>query len=292
VHKQTGQRLLILLALVALYFFWGATYVAMRIAIDSFPPFMMAALRFLVAGGLLYGWLRLRGSPVPNRAEWLGAAAVGTLLLVFGNAAVAYAEQTVASGVAALGIATVPLWMALFSGLWGQWPNRREWLGIVIGMTGVVVLNLSANMQASPLGAGLILLAAASWAFGSAWGKRLPMPAGVMASAAQMLAGGAVLVVVSLISGEQWTTTVPSLKSVTAIAYLVVFGSLVAYSAYLYLLKTVRPALATSYTFVNPLVAIFLGVWLAGEHISGYEYAALAIIVTGVLLVLPFKRSN
>lgn len=189
-HKQTGQRLLILLALVALYFFWGATYIAMRIAIDSFPPFMMAALRFLVAGGLLYGWLRLRGSPAPSRAEWLGAVAVGTLLLVFGNAAVAYAEQTVASGVAALGIATVPLWMALFSGLWGQWPNRREWLGIVIGMTGVVVLNLSANMQASPLGAGLILLAAASWAFGSAWGKRLPMPAGAMGSAAQMLAGG------------------------------------------------------------------------------------------------------
>jgi len=291
VHKQTGQRLLILLALVALYFFWGATYIAMRIAIDSFPPFMMAALRFLVAGGLLYGWLRLRGSPAPSRAEWLGAVAVGTLLLVFGNAAVAYAEQTVASGVAALGIATVPLWMALFSGLWGQWPNRREWLGIIVGMTGVVVLNLSANMQASPLGAGLILLAAASWAFGSAWGKRLPMPAGAMGSAAQMLAGGAVLVVVSLINGEQWTT-VPSLKSVAAIAYLVVFGSLVAYSAYLYLLKTVRPALATSYAFVNPLVAIFLGVWLAGEHISGYEYAALAIIVTGVLLVLPFKRSN
>jgi len=285
------KALLVLLALGALYFVWGSTYIAMRFAIDSFPPFMMAALRFVIAGALLYGWLRLRGSPNPNRAEWLGAAAVGTLLLVSGNAAVAYAQQTIATGVAALSIATVPLWMALFSGLWGQWPNRREWLGILIGTMGVVVLNLGGNMQANPLDAALLMLAAASWAFGSAWGKHLAMPAGAMGSAAQMLVAGAILVIVSLISGEQWPAD-PSLKSLLAIAYLVVFGSLVAYSAYLYLLKTVRPALATSYAFVNPLVAIFLGVWLAGEHISGYEYAALAIIVTGVLLVLPFKRSN
>ena len=286
-----SKNLLVVLALGALYFIWGSTFIAMRFAIDSFPPFMMAAIRFTAAGILLYALLRALGSPAPTLREWLGATAVGTLLLAIGNAGVAYAEQTVSSGVAALAIATVPLWMALFSGLWQQRPSRREWLGILVGTAGIIVLNLGGTMQASPLGAGVLLFAAACWAFGSLWGKHLAMPTGAMASAAQMLAGGAVLVVVSFVTGESWPDR-PSEKSIYAIVYLIIFGSFIAYSAYLFLLKTVRPALASSYAFVNPVVAIFLGVWLADEIIGRAEYIALAIIVVGVLLVLPFKRNN
>ena len=284
-----SQRALIALALGALYFIWGSTFLGMRFAIDSFPPFMMAALRFVTAGALLYGWLRWRGTAAPRPREWLGAAVVGTLLLAVGNAGVAYAEQSVSSGVAALMIATVPLWMAVFGCFWQQRPTSREWLGILVGTIGVVVLNLGGTLQASTFGAGILLLAAASWALGSLWGKRLAMPQGAMASAAQMLTGGAVLVAASLLAQEPWPAHV-SAKSLYALAYLVVFGSFIAYSAYLFLLQNVRPALATSYAFVNPLVAMLLGAALAGETIDRAEYMALAIIIVGVVLVLPFER--
>jgi drug/metabolite transporter (DMT)-like permease len=282
---------LIALALVVLYFVWGSTFLAMRFAIESFPPFLMGAIRFLVAGALLFGWLKIRGVASPTRSQWLGAGIVGTLLLAVGNGGVAYAELTVSSGVAALAIATVPLWTAIFASLWNEKLHAREWTGILIGTTGIVVLNLGSTLQASHVGAAVLLLAAASWAFGSLWGKRLPMPAGAMASAAQMIVGGLVLFIASLVAGESWPLA-PSAKSVYAILYLIVFGSFVAYSAYLFLLNNVRPALATSYAFVNPLVAMLLGAWLADEVIGGAEYAALVIILVGVSLVLPLKRRD
>jgi drug/metabolite transporter (DMT)-like permease len=282
---NTPQKWLIPFCLVALYFIWGSTFLAMKFAIASYPPFMMASLRFLLAGGLLYTVLRLRGEPSPTLAEWGGAAIVGTMLLSVGNAGVAYAQQWVDSGAAAMVIATVPIWMVLFSGFLGEWPHKWDWLGIVLGLLGVVILNLDGNMQSNPLGAGILLIAAISWALGSVWGKRLPLPSGGMSSAAQMLAGGAVLAVVSTIQGER-ITTVPTVQATLALAYLVVFGSFVAYSAYLYLLHTVRPALATSYAFVNPLVALALGAWLADERIGMYEIIAMAVILLGVMLVL------
>jgi drug/metabolite transporter (DMT)-like permease len=282
---------LIVLALAALYFIWGSTFLAMRFAMEGFPPFLMGAIRFLVAGLLLFGWLKIRGVPSPTRNEWLGAAVVGTMLLSVGNGGVAYAELTVSSGVAALAIATVPLWTAIFATLWNEKPHAREWSGILIGMAGIFVLNLGSTLQASPLGAAVLLLAAASWAFGSLWGKRLPMPSGAMASAAQMIVGGLVLLAASAVAGESWPAA-PSAKSIWSILYLIVFGSFVAYSAYLFLLKHVRPALATSYAFVNPLVAMLLGVWLADEVIGRAEYIALVIILIGVSLVLPLRRRD
>jgi len=285
------HKLLVVLALAALYFIWGSTFLAMRFAMESLPPFLMGAIRFLAAGGLLYGWLRWRGAPAPARKQWLGAAIVGTLLLAVGNGGVAYAEQTVSSGIAALAIATVPLWTAIFASFWNERPHVREWLGVIVGTAGIIVLNLGDNLQASPLGAVILLLAAASWAFGSLWGKHLSMPVGAMASATQMIAGGVVLLLASMLGGETWPVEI-STKSVLAILYLILFGSFVAYSAYLFLLKHVRPALATSYAFVNPVVAMFLGAVLADESIGGPEYVALIIILVGVLLVLPWKRSQ
>lgn len=290
-NGDARQQWLVILSLFALYVIWGSTYIAMFFAIESFPPFMMAAIRFSVAGLLLYVFLRRRGYPAPSGKEWLGAAAVGILLLTIGNVAVAIAQKTVSTSVAAMAIATVPLWIALFSSFWGESPNRREWLGILLGMLGAMVLSTGGALQASPQGALLIVLATVAWAFGSVWAKHLPMPPGVMGSAAQMVMGGAVLVLLSLLLGETWPTKVTE-RSIWSMVFLIFFGSIIAYSAYQYLLKTVRPALATSNTFVNPVVAMLLGVWLANEVIDVQEIMALVIIIVGVLLVMPFKAKS
>jgi drug/metabolite transporter (DMT)-like permease len=288
-QAQQKQRWLVFVSLVTLYFVWGGTFLGMRFALESFPPFMMAGLRFMLAGGMLYAMLWNRGEAHPTLKQWGASAIVGTLLLAVGNAGVAYAEQWVATGAAALTIATVPLWALVFSALWGDGPHPREWLGIGLGIAGVAVLNMGSSMQASALGATVLLVAAAGWAFGSVWSKRLPMPQGAMSSAAQMLAASMVLMVVSQISGEH-IKGVPTAKALWSLAYLAIFGSLIAYSAYLYLLKTVRPALATSYAFVNPLVALLLGAWLAGEHVGSHEWLALVAILSGVVVVLTAKR--
>lgn len=283
--KKNRVKVLVLLALFCTYFIWGSTYLAIRFGVESFPPFMMAGSRFAMAGLLLYGIMRMRGSPNPSRQEWLGAAAVGVLLLALGNGTVTYVQQTVSSSVAALSIATAPLWVAIFSSMFGHHPTKWEWIGIGVGMIGIVLLNMGDTLQGDPLHAALLIFAAATWSFGSIWGKYLAMPKGLMASATQMLAGGIVLLMFSMIQGETWPETI-STKSWSAFIFLFIFGSMVAYSAYVYLLKTVRPAIASSNTFVNPVVAFVLGIWLANEQISALEYIALAVIVVGVCLVL------
>jgi drug/metabolite transporter (DMT)-like permease len=267
------------------YFIWGSTYLAIRFGIESFPPFLMAGLRFTVAGLILYVVMRFLGAPNPTKQQWLGASAVGILLPALGNGTVCYVQQTVSSSVAALAIATAPIWMAIFSSIWGHRITRQEWLGIAIGLVGIVLLNLGGSLHGDVGSALLLIFAAASWSFGSVWGKRLAMPQGLMAAAAQMLVGGVVLMIVSAYANEQWPAYI-SPKSWGAMLFLVVLGSLVAYSAYQYLLKTVRPLVASSNTFVNPVVAFIVGIWLANEVVTTNEYIALAVILAGVILVL------
>ncbi|MBF3222396.1 drug/metabolite exporter YedA, partial [Pseudomonas aeruginosa] len=168
--------LLLFGAFFALYFIWGSTYLAIRFGVESWPPMLMAGVRFVIAGGLMFAWLRWRGAPLPTWREWRGAGIVGILLLSCGNGGVTVAEHWgVSSGVAALAVATVPLFTLLFSQLFGQRNTTLEWGGIVLGLFGIVLLNLGSNLQASPAGAGLILFAAASWAFGSVWSRRLSL---------------------------------------------------------------------------------------------------------------------
>lgn len=284
------DRLGVPLALLALYLVWGSTYLGMKIAIEGFPPFLMASIRYVLAGAALYAFLRARGAPAPSRAEWGAAALVGGLLLVGGNGGVAYAEQWVASGLAAMMIATTPLWAALFAGLWGRWPSRIEWVGLAVGFAGVVLLNLGSDLRAQPAGAIALVLAPMAWALGSIWSRYLPRPAGMMATAAQMLAGGALLCAVSLAAGERMPG-VPGERALWAIVYLTVVGSLVGYSAYVYVLGRVRPALATSYAYVNPIVAVALGAGFAGERVTGVGIIALVVILAGVgLVVLARER--
>ena len=279
------QSLLIITALCCTYFIWGSTYLAIKFAIDSFPPFMMAGLRFTMAGIILYGVMRLLGSQNPNRKQWLAATAVGVLLPAVGNGTVTYVQQTISSGVAALSIATVPIWMAIFSSFWGHHISRQEWFGIAVGFTGIVLLNLGGSLHGDYANAALLIFAAASWSFGSVWSKHLDLPAGLMAPASQMLMGGIALMIASMLNHEHYPSII-SAKSWGAMAFLVVLGSLVAYSAYQFLLKTVRPLVASSNTFVNPIVAFAVGIWFANETVTMTEYAALAVILVGVFLVL------
>ncbi|MEO7064211.1 MAG: drug/metabolite exporter YedA [Dokdonella sp.] len=279
-----GPRLLVPAALIALYFVWGSTYLAIRIGLTSYPPFLMAAIRFLCAGAALYAFLRWRGMSTPTRPQWINAALTGTMLLGLGNGLVCYAEQSVASGLAAVAVASMPLFAAVFGGLYGQWPARMEWLGLGIGFAGVIALNLGGSMTGAPLGALALVVAAAAWAFGSIWSRRRNMPPAAMNTAAQMLTGGAALLVFSLLLGERWPAA-PTREASLAIAYLAIAGSLVGFSAYLYLLNTVRPTLATSYAYVNPPVAVLVGAVFAGEVVHSLDIVAMAVILAGVALI-------
>jgi drug/metabolite transporter (DMT)-like permease len=268
-------------ALLAVYLIWGSIYFAIRVALESFPPFLMLGIRFLLAGSILYFLLRTRGEKAPSRLQWIRTTLIGGLLLVGGNGGVAYAQQWVSSSLAALGFATVPLWAGLFAGLWGNWPTRLEWMGLGLGFAGVGLLSLESNLWANPAGIGSLLLAVVTFALGSVWSRHLLLPTGLMTSAMQMLSAGGLLLVLSLVFKERMTN-LPTVESLWALIYLVVFGSLVAFSAYIYLLNRVRLALATSYTYVNPVIAVVLGVGLAGENITSTGLLAMLVILSGV----------
>jgi drug/metabolite transporter (DMT)-like permease len=285
------DRITIILAILALYLIWGSTYLGMHIAEESFPAFLMSGIRFVAAGGILYIALRLRHVPSPSRAQWGGSAIVGLLLVVGGNGAVSFAEQWVASGLAAVAIAATPVWISLIMGLMGRWPRRIEWFGIALGLVGVLLLNLGNGMWANPLGAIVLLFSPICWSLGSALSGRLPLPAGLMASAAQMIIGGIASFIIALLLGERMHG-IPTLRADLALLYLIFFGSLVAFSAYGFLLSRVRPALATSYAYVNPVVAVCLGALVAGEHITPLGVVAMLVILTGVALVTLTRKHS
>jgi drug/metabolite transporter (DMT)-like permease len=283
------ERVLIPLALFALYVIWGSTYLAIRFALASYPPFLLAGVRFLGAGTLLFGFLRLRGMAMPTARQWRNAAFTGVLLLGFGNGLVCFAEERVSSGIAAVAVASMPLFAALFAGLYGQWATRRETVGLLIGFAGVVVLNLGSGLSGSRLGALALITAAMCWAFGSVWSRRQDMPPGPMNTAAQMLCASVALLAVGFGGGERLPAH-PTLHATLALIYLAVFGSIVAFSAYLYVLRHARPALATSYAYVNPPVAVLFGVLLAGEHVGPFDLAGMAVILLGVGVITLAKR--
>ena len=285
----SASRWAIALALFLLYVVWGSTYLAMRVALEGFPTFRMGAIRFLVAGTALFLLARARGAPLPTPVQWRNCLWVGTLLLAFANGGVAYAEQTVGSGLAALVVSVMPLWMAFFSGVFGRWPSAGDWAALLLGALGILLLNTGSDLHGNPAGLLALLLCSASWAFGSLWSRRLELPKGPMAAAAQMLGGGAVLFCVSLLRREHFVA-LPSARSVGALAYLVVFGSLVGYSAYLYLLARVRPTVASSYAYINPVVAMLLGTFLGGEVIPPVALLATPLILASVAVVLRPRR--
>lgn len=279
------QLLPLIGALFALYIIWGSTYFAIRIGVESWPPLMMAGVRFFSAGLLLLAFLLITGHRLPPLRPLLNAALIGVLLLAVGNGMVTVAEhQNVPSGIAAVVVATVPLFTLCFSHFFGIATRRLEWFGIAIGLSGIILLNSGGNLSGNPWGAGMILIGSLSWAFGSVLGSRIELPSGMMAGAIEMLAAGVVLLAASGITDER-LTTMPTLSGLMAVSYLAIFGSIIAINAYMYLIRNTSPAVATSYAYVNPVVAVLLGTGFAGESLSPIEWLALGIIILAVVLV-------
>ena len=272
-------------ALIAVYLIWGSTYLAMRIAVEGLPPFMMASTRFILTGVVLLMFLRSRGSPWPTRREWMYATPVGALMFVLGNGTVAMAEKHISSGVAAVVCGTMPLWVAAMGRFFGEKTSVREWLALALGFGGVAVLSMGGELKAEPFSAVILFLAPISWALGSLLARRLPLAKGLMSAATQMLTGGLVMSVVSVIAREEIPVAPPA-ASVFAWAYLAVFGSLIAYSAYTYLLANARPSVATSYAYVNPAIAVAMGVGMGGEHAGPEIFVAVALIIAATVLVI------
>ncbi len=280
-------------AILILYVIWGSTYLAIKFAVVDMPPYLMLAVRFGVAGGILFAFMRARGVPNPTRRQWLGSAVVGSLLLVTGMGSVGMAQSLGApSGLAAVMVATMPLWLTLFLAFMGERAGRGEYVAMAVGLAGVLLLNLETGLRSNPLAAGLLLVAPMSWALGSALSRKLPQATGGIGTAVQMLAAGAVFVPFGLLRGER-VTALPSVGSGLALLYLIIFGSLIGFSAYVFLLNArIRPALLTSYAYVNPVVAVLLGMGFAGERLGLPGVVGMIVVVFSVVLVVRSSRGH
>ena len=297
---ERRRRLSIAISLGGLYFIWGSTYLAIRIAIETLPPFLMAGVRFLLAGSILYGWARVRGAGKPEWRLWRTAMVSGGLMLACGNGAVVWAEQFVPSGMVSLLVATVPLWIVLQDWGWGRGgvPAAGVLFGILWGFVGVSLLVTGAEIgKASPqnlLGGLLVLGGAGAWAAGSLVSRYAPRPrSAILGNGMQMLSGGGILLLAGLLRGESRTIALEtvSLPSVLAFLYLVVFGSLVAFSSYTWLLRKTTPAVASTYAYVNPVVALLLGWGFGGEPVTARTLLAAMIILSAVM-VITTRRSR
>lgn len=286
---KADRKFVLIAALAAVYLVWGSTYLVMRIAVETLPPMLMGAMRFTIAGGMLFVFGLVRGATWPTARQWLAALPVGALLFVGGNGFVAIAETEVSSGIAAVVCATMPLWMAVFSSLAGERPTRNEWMGVGLGLAGVAVLVSGAELSAAPVAAAILCASPLAWALGSLISRRVPQAPGVMAAATQQLAGGLALTLVGLTRGERLPATF-TFDAIWSLAYLVILGSFVAFTAYSWLLRNTRPAVATSYAFVNPGLAVLLGAALGAEQVGGATLIATPLIVAAVVLVVRGKR--
>jgi drug/metabolite transporter (DMT)-like permease len=286
-EHSAGSRVAI--ALAAVYLIWGSTYLGIRLALEGgFPPFLLGGIRFIIAGALMFGVLRWRGVPMPTSPQWRNAAVMGSLLLLLGNGMVNLAETTVPSGIAAVAVASAPLWMGVFAAMRGDRPTRLEWVGLGIGFLGVVWLNAGSSLLTAPRGLIALLVASLAWSFGSIWSRGRDLPSPFMTAAAQMLCGGVAMCIVGTVLGERFHG-MPTASGLGAFSYLVVFGSIIGFSAYVWLLHHVRPALAGSYAYVNPAIAVVLGVWIAHERFGMHELVAMGVILLGVIAITLAK---
>lgn len=279
----------VLAALLAVYLIWGSTYYAIHVTLQDLTPFLMASSRFLIAGSALFAFAWWRGTPLPTSRQWRNSALLGGLLLLIGHGGVVYAQQWVPSSLAALAVASMPIWATVFGYFAGHKHARWDLAGVGAGFIGVVLLNLDGGILGSGLGAIALLLSPIGWAWGSLLARDLELPKGLMLSATQMLAGGVLLGLAALATDEPWPTRF-TLWPALAWVWQIVAGSIVAYTAYLYLLAKVRPALATSYAFVNPVVAVMLGVGWGGERLDPLGWAGMVVIVGAVAVITLSKR--
>ena len=277
-------RFRIVVALVAVYLIWGSTYLGVRVALHDCPPLLLVGARYGLAGILLYAWLRIRGAPRPIAAHWLSGGIIGTLLMA-GSAATAYSLRELPTGLTAIACGSVPLWSLLLARFfWGERASGREWLGLALGLGGLVLLNAKSELRAHSLAAFVLWAGSLSWALGSVMGRYASLPGGGMGSALQMMVGGLSVFFVALIMGDR-ISVMPNATSLAAFAYLVLIGSIVGYSAYVYLLPRVRPSLATSYAYVNPIVAVALGIAVENESLNAGAVVASVLVLGGIVVL-------
>jgi drug/metabolite transporter (DMT)-like permease len=297
---EPPPRWKLLSAFAVVYVVWGSTYLAIRFAIDTLPPFLMAAGRFLVAGGLMWLWAKRRGAGRPTRRQVGAAAVVGLLLLMGGNGGVVWAELRIDSGLAALLVAMVPLWVVTLEWLQpgGRRPRLPLVLGVAGGLAGIVLLvgpaELAGAERVDLWGAGAVVVASLLWSIGSLYAARADLPASPrQATAIEMLVGGAGLVLVGTFTGEPARLDLAAVTPLSwaALAYLVVFGSLLAFSAYVWLLRVAPPSKVATYAYVNPVVALVLGWAFAGEELTARTLIAAAVILASVGLIVTYRRA-
>jgi drug/metabolite transporter (DMT)-like permease len=295
--RKPASRAQIVLAFAAVYVLWGSTYLAIRFGVETIPPFLLAGVRHLTAGVLLYGWLRFSGVAAPSRRHWRSAAIIGGLLLLGGNGLVTWAEQRVPSGLAALIVSSVPIWMTLLHGLQNrERPHRVVILGLALGLGGLAFLVAPGRIagvasHVDLLGAAALLTAALLWAIGSLYSRKAVLPSStLLATAMEMIAGGLILLTVAAAAGEWrgFSLAAVSSRSLLSLAYLIVAGSLLGFSAYIFLLSATTPARVSTYAFVNPVVAVFLGWALAAEAVTWRTGLAALSIVGAVAIIIRY----
>jgi drug/metabolite transporter (DMT)-like permease len=290
------------MALLAIYIVWGSTYLAIRFAVETIPPFLMAGTRFLVSGLILYVWRRAAGDPAPTPRQWRSAIVVGLLLLLGGNGMVSWAEQRVPSGIAALVVASIPLWVTLIDALRprGIKPDWKIALGLLIGFGGIVLLvteteSFGSPVQMSLAGVGGLLLAAFLWSLGSIYGRDADMPASsLLGTGMEMLAGSVGLFVAATLLGEWKALDISTItsRSFSGLVYLIAAGSLIGFTSYSWLLRNAPVSLVSTYAYVNPVVAIFLGAWLANELISVPIIISALVIIASVVVINTSKQAR
>jgi drug/metabolite transporter (DMT)-like permease len=288
------------IALLALYIVWGSTYLGIKVAIETIPPFFHAAVRFLASGIILVIWQRSAGVAMPTRQQWISTAIIGNLLLLGGNGLVSWAEQFIPSGIAALIIGSVPIFLVIGEALrpGGVKPNWQAILGIVIGFIGIYVLvgpSKEAGMALNVFGVIALLSACILWTFGSIYSKNADLPKSVlMSTGAQMLMGSIGLFIVSPLTGELvgWDVSAVSSRSIYGVLYLIFLGSLVGFVAYGWLLQNAPISLVATYAYVNPIVAVLLGYWFGNEALEPRIWLATAIIVGSVMFINSRSKSR
>jgi drug/metabolite transporter (DMT)-like permease len=273
----------VIACLLAVYVLWGTTYYAIKVAITGFATFFFVGTRFVAAGGLILLWQWLRGAPMPTLAQWRGAALIGCLLLLAGNGTVALGERWVSSGAAVALVSIVPLTTAAWSCLFGERPAPLEWLAMGVGTLGIAVMLLGHDLQASPLGVAVVLGGSVCWSLGTVLARRMDVPPGATGFGAEMLCAGIAGFIISGLAHESWSVSL-AIRPWVAWAYLVIFGSLIGFSAFRYLVERVSATLATSYAYVNPPVALLVGWWLGHEQFSAPLLLGLPVVLSAVAL--------
>lgn len=296
-----ASRAQIVAAFASIYIIWGSTYLAIRYAVETIPPFLMGGARFLVSGALLYVWARYRGAGRPTKTHWRNAVIAGGFLLLGGNGAVIWAEQFVPSGLTALLVSILPFWLVIIE--WVRPPRKRPGpailVGLALGFAGIVVLvgpgSIGGQGDVRPIGALVLILGSLSWAIGSFWSRDASLPeSGLLTTGIEMLGGGALLMIVAALAGEfsHFTLHDVSRASAVGLIYLITFGSLLGFTSYIWLLDKVSPARLGTYAYVNPIVAVLLGWAVAGERLSVRTAVAAAIVICAVALITTARTST